>query len=179
MLFSFAGVFVFLGLFTLQEALNADQISEDQTIVYQGSINKMGRTFFKSAILLTFEIDGYCSEFVCTGFRPFHYQDFKDDFVSGMKVEFAIRKTEQTKFDSCQRCEIVSLKSENKTYLSLSEHNSSSYTAKRIVAGGITGALFTAGFISLILALFSARESEQTAEIWERNNVFRRSLFRK
>lgn len=147
LLFSFAGVFVFLSLFTLQEALNPERLTVDETVTYQGTLKNMRRTFFKSSLLLTFEIEGYCSEFVCPGFRPFHYQLFKKDYQPGMEVEFAVRRSELKNIETCQRCEIVALSSQKGAYLTLDEHNESSYTAKRIVAGGITGALMTAGVI--------------------------------
>jgi len=177
LLFSFAGVFVFLSLFTLQEAMNPERLTPDETVTYQGTLKNMRRTFFKSSLLLTFEIDGYCSEFVTPGFRPFHYQLFKKEYQPGMEVEFTVRKSELKNFETCQRCEIVALKSNAGAYLTLTEHNNSSYTAKRIVAGGITGALVTAGVISLVLALFSAKDSEEPGEVWERKSVFRRRVW--
>jgi hypothetical protein len=177
LLFSFAGMFVFLSLFTLREAMYPERIELDEALTLHGSIISMSRSFFKSSLLLSFEIEGYCSEFTCPGFRPFHYQEFKDDFSPGLAVDFVVRKSDLDKIDSCQRCEIVALKSESGSYLTLSERNDSSYTAKRIVAGGITGALFTAGLICLVLAIFSARAGEQRDEFWERRAAFRRKPF--
>ncbi len=176
-MFSFAGVFVFLSLFTLNEALHPELIEPSDAVVLHGNISAMHRSFFKSSLLLTFEIDGYCSEFTSPGFRPFHYQQFKDEFTSGMEVDFTIRKTDLGKIETCQPCELVALKSKNASFLTLAERNESSYTAKRIVAGGITGALFTAGLTCLLLGALSTKEDEPGEEMWERQTVFRRRPF--
>jgi len=177
LLYALGGICLALSLFSAKVAWQSGGPGREDTILLTGHITDFHEANFKTAKILKFRFAEFCAEFVTIKFEALDYAALTADYAAhkeDLPLHFAALKTDSASIASCRTVELFSLASDSVVYLSLAERNESALSARRLVAGVITGLLMVAGMLALVVASVSLKESDSATEIWERRNITRR-----
>lgn len=177
LLYALGGLCLALSLFSAKTAWQNGGPGREDTILLTGHITDFNQANFKTSKILKFRFAEFCAEFVTIKFEALDYAALTADYAAhkeDLPLHFAALKTDSASIASCRTVELFSLASDSVVYLSLAERNESALSARRLVAGGITGLLMLAGLLALVAGSVSLKESDSSTEIWERRNISRR-----